>query len=129
MSVLAVNLKHLYQRRGLWLIYALFGIVAFTLVKDPLMRMRTGHGDYIGCVLVIYSSLGGTGYRRGRSRGQVRAAYRGNRLRYIPGGWIPADVSSQHHMAYLPLLRGHHRCGFERSLGPADIPDKPLVRC
>jgi len=54
MSVLTVNLKHLYQRRGLWAIYLMFGIVAFTLVKNPLMRVRTGGGDYIGCVVLPF---------------------------------------------------------------------------
>ena len=48
MSVLTVNLKHLYQRRGLWLIYALFGVVAFTIIKDPLRDPRAGEGDFIG---------------------------------------------------------------------------------
>ena len=54
MSILTVNLKHLYQRRGLWLVYALFGIVAATLIKDPLLRARAGHGDYIASAVLPF---------------------------------------------------------------------------
>lgn len=54
MSVLTVNLKHLYQRRGLWVVYALFGIVAFTLIKDPLIRARAGEGDFVGFAVLPF---------------------------------------------------------------------------
>jgi len=54
MSVLSVNLKHLYQRRGLWLIYGLFGVVAFTVIKDSLLRPRVGEGDFIGFAVLPF---------------------------------------------------------------------------
>ncbi|MBN2272464.1 MAG: hypothetical protein JXN61_17765, partial [Sedimentisphaerales bacterium] len=54
MSILGVNLKHLYQRRGMWLIYLLFGVVALNLVNDSLIRARAGHGDYVGCVVLPF---------------------------------------------------------------------------
>jgi len=54
MSILTVNLKHLYQRRGLWVVYALFGIVAATLIKDPLIRARAGEGDFVGFAVLPF---------------------------------------------------------------------------
>ena len=54
MSILIANLKHLYQRRGLWLVYLLFGIVAFTLMKDSLVHPKAGEGDYIGSVVLPF---------------------------------------------------------------------------
>lgn len=54
MSILSVNLKHLYQRRGLWLVYPLFGIVAFTVIKDPLVHPRAGEGDFIGFAVLPF---------------------------------------------------------------------------
>ena len=54
MSILTVNLKHLYQRRGLWVVYLLFGIVAFTVGKDPLLWARAGHGDYIASAVLPF---------------------------------------------------------------------------
>ncbi len=54
MSILSVNLKHLYQRRGLWLVYPLFGIVAFTVIKDPLEHPRAGEGDFIGFAVLPF---------------------------------------------------------------------------
>ena len=35
MSILTANLKHLYQRRGMWLVYPLLGMVAFIYIMDP----------------------------------------------------------------------------------------------
>ncbi|MCK4293251.1 MAG: hypothetical protein KAY65_08640 [Planctomycetes bacterium] len=54
MSILSVNLKHLYQRRGLWLVYPLFGIVAFTVIKDPLEHPRAGEGEFIGFAVLPF---------------------------------------------------------------------------
>jgi len=54
MSILSVNLKHLYQRRGAWFVYLLFGIVALVLVKDPLLHARAGHGDYIASAVLPF---------------------------------------------------------------------------
>jgi hypothetical protein len=62
MSILSVNLKHLYQRRGLWVVYLLFGFVVFTFMKDSLVHPKAGEGDYIrfaklaffiGCLLTL----------------------------------------------------------------------------
>jgi hypothetical protein len=44
MSILTANLKHLYQRRGMWLVYPLLGTVAFIYIMDP----KAVEGYYIG---------------------------------------------------------------------------------
>jgi len=62
MSILTANLKHLYQRRGLWVVYLLSGFVVFTFMKDSLVQPKVGEGDYIrfaklaffiGCLLTL----------------------------------------------------------------------------
>jgi hypothetical protein len=54
MSILTVNLKHLYQRRGLWLVYLLFGFVAFTFMKDSLVHPKAGEGDFVGFAVLSF---------------------------------------------------------------------------
>ena len=50
MSILTVNLKHLYQRRGLWLVYAFLGLFVFSSIVVPFKRPLAGQGHFIGLV-------------------------------------------------------------------------------
>jgi len=54
MSILTVNLKHLYQRRGLWLVYVLLGCAAAGVVAAPLDRPQAGKGLYVGPLIVAF---------------------------------------------------------------------------
>ena len=54
MSILTVNLKHLYQRRGLWLVYLLFGFVVFIFMKDSLVHPKAGEGDFVGFAVLSF---------------------------------------------------------------------------
>ena len=46
MGILTVNLKHLYQRRGLWLAYVFLGFLVFASIAEALDK-RAGRGDFI----------------------------------------------------------------------------------
>jgi len=52
MSILTVNLKHLYQRRGLWLVYAFLGFIAFACIAGALDRPAAGKGQFTRFVLL-----------------------------------------------------------------------------
>jgi len=54
MSILTVNLKHLYQRRGLWLVYAFLGLFVFSSIVMPLEHPEAGKGLYIGLVALAF---------------------------------------------------------------------------
>ena len=54
MSVLTVNLKHLYQRRGFWLVYVILGLFAFTLALISEVSGKT----IFGVVSYAWSGLG-----------------------------------------------------------------------
>jgi hypothetical protein len=54
MSILIVNLKHLYQRRALWLVYVLLGCAAAGVVAAPLHRPQAGKGLYVGPLIVAF---------------------------------------------------------------------------
>ncbi|MBN2138092.1 MAG: hypothetical protein JW720_09810 [Sedimentisphaerales bacterium] len=54
MSILSVNLKHLYQRRGMWLIYALLSLPVFHIVIAPLRNHEPGKGWYVGPVMFAF---------------------------------------------------------------------------
>jgi len=54
MSILSVNLKHLYQRRGLWVVYLLFGFVVFIFMKDSLVHPKAGEGDFVGFAVLSF---------------------------------------------------------------------------
>lgn len=54
MSILTVNLKHLYQRRGLWLVYVLLGCAVAGVVAAPLHRPQAGNGLYVGPLIVAF---------------------------------------------------------------------------
>jgi hypothetical protein len=51
MSILSVNLKHLYQRRGMWLVHLFLGFFAFAVVADVADRPRAGQGEYVGLIV------------------------------------------------------------------------------
>ena len=50
MSVLGMNLRHLYQRRVLWVGYLLFGFMALASVADRLDFGAAGEGEFVGLV-------------------------------------------------------------------------------
>ncbi|MHC4745508.1 MAG: hypothetical protein ACYS8Z_26640, partial [Planctomycetota bacterium] len=54
MSILTANLKHLYQRRGMWLIYLLFVPMAFTFLKGPLLEEKPDRGDFVGFAVLPF---------------------------------------------------------------------------
>jgi hypothetical protein len=54
MSILTVNLKHLYQRRALWLVYVLLGCAAAGVVAAPLHRPPAGKGLYVAPLIVAF---------------------------------------------------------------------------
>lgn len=53
-SILTANLKHLYQRRGLWLAYALLGCFIAMGIALPLDEPRAGQGHFIGLVVLAF---------------------------------------------------------------------------
>lgn len=55
MSILSVNLKHLYQRRGFWLVYLILGLLVHGAIVSPLLRPpRTGAGEYVVPVMLAF---------------------------------------------------------------------------
>ena len=54
MSILTANLKHLYQRRGLWLIYVFLGFLMISLLTAPLERPEAGKGRFAGPVVAAF---------------------------------------------------------------------------
>ncbi|MHC4434876.1 MAG: hypothetical protein ACYTBS_23805, partial [Planctomycetota bacterium] len=54
MSVLGVNLKHLYQRRGLWLAFVILGLLVFTSLAMALGKPMAGKGRFMGLVLLQF---------------------------------------------------------------------------
>lgn len=55
MSILIVNLKHLYQRRGLWLVHAILAIVILGFFVKPLVRPpEPAKGQYVGPLVVAF---------------------------------------------------------------------------
>jgi hypothetical protein len=54
MRILTANLKHLYQRRGLWLVYAFLGFLSFAAIVAPLEHPEAGKGHYMGLVLLAF---------------------------------------------------------------------------
>ncbi len=53
-SITTVNLKHLYQRRGLWLAYVVFGLLVFASIAIPLDRPSAGKGRFMGLVMLEF---------------------------------------------------------------------------
>lgn len=54
MSVLTVNLRHLYQRRGLWLVYAMFALFPLVSIGVPLDEPVAGEGRFIGLIAFAF---------------------------------------------------------------------------
>lgn len=54
MSILTANLKHLYQRRGLWLVYGFLGLIVFVCIAAALDHTAAGKGQFIGFVLLAF---------------------------------------------------------------------------
>lgn len=54
MSILTANLKHLYQRPGLWPAYVIFGLLAFSSLAIPLDRPLAGKGHFMGLIMLEF---------------------------------------------------------------------------
>ncbi len=54
MSILTVNLKHLYQRRGLWLIYVFVVLFAFAGIAVLFKGPEAGQGRFIGLIVLAF---------------------------------------------------------------------------
>ena len=54
MSVLTANLKHLYQRRGLWLVYVVLGFLVFVSIAVSFKSPAVGQGRFIGLVVLAF---------------------------------------------------------------------------
>jgi len=54
MSILMMNLRQLYQRRGLWLAYAMFGLFVCVSIAVPLDDPRAGEGTFIGLIVLAF---------------------------------------------------------------------------
>jgi len=53
-NIMTVNLKHLYQRRGLWLAYGLLGLHVFASLAIGLNKPLLGKGRFMGPVLLQF---------------------------------------------------------------------------
>jgi uncharacterized membrane protein len=54
MSILTANLKHLYQRRGLWLVYAFFIVPMFLVIIAMLHKPEAGKGMFTLFLLLAF---------------------------------------------------------------------------
>ena len=54
MSILTINLRHLYQRRGLWLVYPMLGIFVLVSIGVPLEDPAAGEGRFIGLIALAF---------------------------------------------------------------------------
>ncbi len=54
MSILTMNLRQLYQRRGLWLAYAMFGLFVWVSVMFALDTQAAGEGKFIGLIALAF---------------------------------------------------------------------------
>jgi hypothetical protein len=54
MSVLTVNLKHLYQRRGLWLFYVILVLFALAGIAVLFEDVKAGQGRFIGLIVLVF---------------------------------------------------------------------------
>lgn len=55
MSILTANLKHLYQRRGILLVYLALGFIAFVSIAVSFKRPAAGQGRFIGLVVLAFA--------------------------------------------------------------------------
>ncbi|MDH4238490.1 MAG: hypothetical protein OEW48_02900 [Phycisphaerae bacterium] len=54
MSVLTVNLKHLYQRRGLWLVYVIVVLFALAGIAVLFKGPEVGKGRFVGLIVLAF---------------------------------------------------------------------------
>ena len=54
MSILTVNLKHLYQRRGLWLAYVFLGLFTFVGIAVSFKHPAARQGQFTGLVVLAF---------------------------------------------------------------------------
>lgn len=54
MSILTINLRHLYQRRMLWLAYPMFALFAWVSIMVPLDNPAAGEGQFIGLIVFAF---------------------------------------------------------------------------
>jgi hypothetical protein len=54
MSILTINLKHLYQRRAIWLLCSFLGFFVCASISIPLEHPGAGKGQYIGLVALAF---------------------------------------------------------------------------
>ena len=54
MSILTANLKHLYQRRGLWLVYVCLGFIAFIGIAVSFKHPAARQGQFTGLVVLAF---------------------------------------------------------------------------
>jgi MFS family permease len=54
MSVLTVNLKHLYQRRGLWLFYVIVVLFALAGIAILFDDTKAGQGRFVGLIVLAF---------------------------------------------------------------------------
>lgn len=54
MSILTVNLKHLYQRRGLWLFYVIVVLFALAGIAVLFADTKAGQGRFIGLIVLAF---------------------------------------------------------------------------
>jgi len=54
MSILTVNLKHLYQRRGLWLFYVIVVLFALAGIAMLFGDTKAGQGRFIGLIVLAF---------------------------------------------------------------------------
>jgi len=54
MNILTANLRHLYQRRGLWLFYAFLGLLVLLSIMAALGNPRAGKGQFIWFIAIAF---------------------------------------------------------------------------
>lgn len=54
MSILAANLKQLYQRPGLWLVYVIVGLLVFASLVMAFDKPSAGQGKFMGLVMLQF---------------------------------------------------------------------------
>lgn len=58
MSILTANLKHLYQRRGLWLFYAFLGFLIFASIETVAANRKAGQGRFVPFAILMFVLTG-----------------------------------------------------------------------
>ncbi|HUV65550.1 MAG TPA: hypothetical protein VMW24_16755 [Sedimentisphaerales bacterium] len=58
MSILTANLRHFYQRRGLWLFYAFFGFLIFASIQTVAANRKAGQGRFVPFAILMFVLTG-----------------------------------------------------------------------